>query len=254
MKVEQEQQKTSRLWNEVYADIDGRLFPHEQLIKYLFFIKQHKYFDELSVLDIGFGTAANLLGCHRLGYRLSGIEVSKNSLDKTCQTFEEMGIEFEGKLFNPPAIPFQDDSFSLLYSNQCCYYNLKFSEFVKETYRVLRPGGAFYHTFFTPNQWYFKHAEILPGGFARWSQTHPTHQLRGMQLRYFSSKDELYSEFGIFEGVRVDTLTTDFLGVPFELWIVTGQKDGARSKSVFDIESHYGDIKGSLSMGDSIIK
>jgi len=248
MSLASEQELTSSLWNQVYADIDGKQFPHEQLVKYLYFIQQHKVFDDLSALDIGFGTPANLLACHKLGYALSGIEVSQNSLDKTRKILSQLSIDFNGKLFQSPSIPFGDDAFSLVYSNQSIYYNLDFTQLVSETYRVLKPNGAFYHTFFTPNHWYFKHSEPVSDGYVRWSDTHPTQQLRGMLLRHFETKQELADAFSEFVDVRVDTLTTDLLGINFELWIVSGKKPGSILLDTFSIDDHYGNIRERLSI------
>ena len=248
MSLASEQERTSSLWDQVYADIDGKQFPHEQLVKYLYFIQQHKVFDNLSALDIGFGTPANLLACHKLGYALSGIEVSQNSLDKTTKILSKLSIDFNGKLFHSPSIPFDDDTFSLVYSNQSIYYNLDFTQLVAETYRVLKPNGAFYHTFFTPNHWYFTHSERVSDGYVRWSDTHPTHQLRGMLLRHFDTKQELADSFSEFDDVRVDTLTTDLLGIKFELWIVTGKKPGIHSVESFNMNDHYANIRDRLSI------
>jgi len=235
------QEKNADLWNTVHKYHEGNRYPHEYLVKFSSFIEQAKYISSLSALDIGFGCHSNLKMCYEMGYDIYGIEVSGEALRKTSQTFEDMGIKFTGKLFNSPEIPFEDNKFSLVYSQQAIYYNLDLEKVISEIKRVLVPGGAIYITFFTPKHWYFRHSEKVNDTLVKWSDAFPTLALRGLILRYFSSKQELREIFNEFKYLRVDDFNTNMLGVDFSLWIVTGFKDGEFLKQ-FNMMEHYENV------------
>jgi SAM-dependent methyltransferase len=179
--------------------------------------------------------------CHDLGYEISGVEVSPTALKKAEDFFAEKGVEFCGKLLQPPALPFGDARFSLVYSLQALYYNLDLEEMVSEIDRILCPGGAIYVSFFTPEHWYFRHSKPIDQETVRWADDHPTEGLRGLTLRYFESKSELARIFSNFENLRVDDFMSNMLGIDFHLWLVTGMKKGGNATG-FDMIDHYSKV------------
>jgi hypothetical protein len=75
----------------------------------------------------------------------------------------------------------------------------------------------------------------------KWSDDFPTLTLRGLILRYFSSKQELREIFNEFKYLRVDDFNTNMLGVDFSLWIVSGFNDG-ESLQQFNMMEHYKNV------------
>jgi SAM-dependent methyltransferase len=236
------QSDTAASWDKVYDVIDGNRFPHEFLVKFIFFSEQWRHFDRLRALDIGFGSFANLNMCHELGYEIFGIEVSQRALTKTSAQFAERDVPFSGQMFQSPTIPHDAESFELIFSSQAIYYNLELEAMIGEIHRCLVPGGTFYLTFFASDHWYFEHSEPVAEGLVRWSETHPTSHLRGMTLRYFETKDDLAPLFEGFANVRLDDLRSNILGIDFHLWVVTAQKPKDELVS-FDMQDHYGNIE-----------
>lgn len=241
--LEDTQIKNQKLWNEVWGHHLGNKYPHEFLVRFIAFIRQKEYIPHLSALDIGFGCAANLKMCYEMGYEISGIEVSSRALEKTRKNFEEQNIPFTGKLFNSPLIPFENNIFSLVYSQQAIYYNLDLEKVLQEIYRVLKPAGAFYLSFFRPDHWYFKYSDKVKDNLVKWSNDFPTKALRGLTLRFFPSKESLYELFSSFKHVRVDDLSSNLLGVEQHLWVVTGFKAPEEGEvSEFNFLDHYQNI------------
>lgn len=239
--IQEMQTRNSYLWDRVYQSIEGNRYPHEYLVKFINFIEQSRHCNSLTALDIGFGSYANLKMCHELGYKIYGIEASQESLRRTKERFQNLHMKFTGKLFTSPRIPFEDNKFTLIYSNQALYYNLNIETIIAEIRRTLVPGGAIYFTFFTSRHWYFRYAERVSKNIVKWSDDFPTKALRGLMLRYFSSKEELKNLFSEFKFLRVDDFDTNMLGIDFSLWIVTGFKDGENLKN-FDMMRHYRNV------------
>jgi len=105
-----DQQRNSVMWNALYEHHAGNRFPNEYLVKFVSFINQASQFKELKALDIGFGGFANLSMCHELGYEPFGVEVSQHALDKATAALDERGVPFVGSLFEPPILPFEDET------------------------------------------------------------------------------------------------------------------------------------------------
>ena len=90
----------------------------------------------LSVLDYGVGEGKylRLIGAHRPGARLAGVDIRE---PKTAQTFEFHRIGTDGSL------PFDDNSFDLAVSLDVLEHVASVEATLREIERVLRPGGAF---------------------------------------------------------------------------------------------------------------
>jgi len=209
-------------WNKVWSKIKGNDYPHEQLVKYVNIIND---FPVMKALDIGFGGGANMKFLHERGFTVSGVEVSKNSLKKVKEKAERWNIAFDLRQYQPPQLPFEDNTFGLISSIEAIYYNIELEKVIDEIYRVLTPGGKIYISFRTPNHGVIKsHAKFIGETLMEWKEDMPTKEMAGIKFRCFKNRDELYPMFKRFSNVRVDTLTTDLLGRRFELLLVTGEK------------------------------
>ena len=237
--VQKWQSYNSGAWDRVYLHHDGTKYPHECLVRYINFLKQWEYLSPLNALDIGFGSPANLKMCAEHGYNIYGLEVSQEAIEKASKKFKKWRMPFTGLLFNPPTIPFEDNMFALVYSQQAIYHNIELEKVVAEIMRVLLPGGAFFLNFHKPNHWRHKFSERITPDLVRCAPGYPTEGLRGMVLRYFDSKDKLASLFTGFKHLRVDDYDDGLLGVQHSLWVVTGCKDGSNLRQ-FDMMEHYG--------------
>ena len=166
------QSNTSKIWDDYYISYQkgnwvGNEYPTEPLIKYVSNLRKSsnnkkKYFEdsgkELKIktnfkgdaLEIGFGTMANLIFLNKKGFKCEGLEVSKNSVQRSKKYIKSKKIKsIKTALWkNTDKIPFKSNSFDLVVGLQCVYYNLEFQKFVKEIHRVLKPKGRFFFFFF----------------------------------------------------------------------------------------------------------
>lgn len=93
------------------------------------------------VLEIAPGPGYFAIALARLGFRVTGLDISQSFVDIARRNADAAGVDAEFRLGNASAMPFDDASFDAT-SCQAAFKN--FSEPVRaiaEMYRVLKPGG-----------------------------------------------------------------------------------------------------------------
>ena len=123
------------------------------------------------VLDYGFGPGENMIHLLRLGYHCEGLEVSKNAKMLVERKLERYP-EFEGFANlhlledNQSSLPFGDDYFDYVLSNQVVYFlahEEKIKRLFSEFRRVLKPKGRLIITMMSRlNHFCTKGIEIAP--------------------------------------------------------------------------------------------
>lgn len=97
------------------------------------------------VLEVGCGTGMILKEIHPIANRAVGIDISSGMLAKA----EERGLEvLEG---SATALPFEDDSFDVVYSFKVLAHIEDIQLALNEISRVLRPGGVAALEFYNPS-------------------------------------------------------------------------------------------------------
>lgn len=136
-------QTNASIWDGVYANGGGDLrYPNDVLVR----LGARLIGDRRSIriLDYGFGTGANLVHFAKSGHQLSGAEVSGHALSRTRQRLLAEGLSGDLRLVRAgDPLPFEDDSFDLVYAWQVIYYNdfEGWRSTVRELERVTRPEG-----------------------------------------------------------------------------------------------------------------
>jgi ubiquinone/menaquinone biosynthesis C-methylase UbiE len=104
----------------------------------------------MKILDVACGAGKQCISFYEeLGgdCKITGVDVSKELLDKARQVAEEKeyDIEFDNLDFNK-AFDFEDDQFDLISSCFAIYYAEDIPFTIKEMHRVLKPGGRLFTT------------------------------------------------------------------------------------------------------------
>ncbi len=102
------------------------------------------------VLEIGVGMGADHLMWAQSGPRsLTGVDLTQAAVDKTLRRLELHGLSSDVRVADAEALPFDDDSFDIVYSWGVLHHTPRTAEAINEVHRVLRPGGiariAIYH-------------------------------------------------------------------------------------------------------------
>ena len=95
------------------------------------------------ILEIGVGAGTDHLQFARSGAECYGIDLTDLAIETTRARFKEYGLKSELKRVNAQKLPFDDNSFDMVY----CWGVIQHSEcpemIIKEIHRVLRSEGTF---------------------------------------------------------------------------------------------------------------
>ena len=97
-----------------------------------------------SLLDAGCGDGRyfHVIAADPPTERLAGCDISERILATARKTAERVGLAPELVRANVESLPFEDDSFDLVFCTQVLEHLLSPAEGVRELARVLRPGGV----------------------------------------------------------------------------------------------------------------
>lgn len=126
-------------------------WPIEVMLKLLFgdyLRKRPDINSDIKVLDVGCGFGNNLMPFLALGCDCAGVEVTDEVASLTQNILHQRGfIDAEIKKGNNRYLPFEDDEFDLVISNNVLHYEKDESdirEALAEYTRVLKPSGALF--------------------------------------------------------------------------------------------------------------
>src|SRR4051794_24065756 len=94
-------------------------------------------------LEIGAGTGYFTLNLLRAGLIAEAVasDISQGMLDELANSAERLGLEVETVRAEAESLPFEDESFDLVFGHAVLHHLPDLDGSVAELYRVLRPGG-----------------------------------------------------------------------------------------------------------------
>jgi ubiquinone/menaquinone biosynthesis C-methylase UbiE len=103
------------------------------------------------VLEVGVGQGTDLVQFAKGGADVSGIDITQRHLDLTARNFKVRGMRANLQYAAAAAIPFESDSFDVVYSFGVLHCTDNTVRSISECHRVLKPGGelilAMYYTY-----------------------------------------------------------------------------------------------------------
>ncbi len=190
------------------------------------------------VLDYGCGSGNNSIFFIEKGYDTYGVDVAEAALDHIKENLKSRGLDVnyaeKFQVISPDTttLPFRDNLFDFILSNQVLYY-LASEEHIrkvcKELWRCLRPGGIVFFTMLGPRNYYITYhtKQIHDKRVHEIAIEDPSHRLYGLRELIYLVRDEvelrsLFSDFdclttGYFDQGMFD-MTSNFH------WIFIGKK------------------------------
>lgn len=149
-----DKQEVHEFWNkhscgeELYLTSDEIEGYQEQLkIRYTLepFIPVFAEFDrwrDAEVLEIGVGLGADHQSFAEAGVKLSGIDLTERAISHTQRRLRLLGYESRLQVADAERLPFDENSFDLVYSWGVLHHSPNTEIAIKEVLRVVRPGGS----------------------------------------------------------------------------------------------------------------
>lgn len=95
----------------------------------------------LKVLEVGVGMGADYLEWLKAGALASGVDISATSIERTRQRCAAAGYRCDLRVADAEQLPFEDNSFDVVYSYGVMHHSPNTPQCVLEAWRVLKPGG-----------------------------------------------------------------------------------------------------------------
>ena len=94
-----------------------------------------------TVLDVGCGAGVDLARFARGGATVTGIDLAATAVDLARTNLAQQGLEGRFEVADGEHLPFPDKTFDLVYAHGVVQYTPDPAQLVRESHRVLRPGG-----------------------------------------------------------------------------------------------------------------
>lgn len=132
-------------------------FKETEAVRYHYHYYLPALFDAISrqyangkLLEVGCGIANDLVQYAKRGFQVTGIDLSKDSIELAIKHFSLLGIKADLRNADAEELPFFDNSFDVVYSFGVLHHTTDTEKAISEVYRVLKPGGMavimLYHT------------------------------------------------------------------------------------------------------------
>jgi ubiquinone/menaquinone biosynthesis C-methylase UbiE len=153
-----------RFWNEHLCGkhfVDGDFTSREFLLRYREFryAKEH-HLDRLidwesatgkDLLEIGLGAGADGARWAERARSYTGVDLTDESVNASRLLFQYLGLDGRILKGNAEDLPFDDNSFDIVYSHGVLHHTPDIERAFKEVHRVLRPGGEFILMLYSKN-------------------------------------------------------------------------------------------------------
>ncbi len=125
--------------------------PQATILRFLRWLKKERGFlvENKHILDLGSGTGRNSNYLASLGNEMVGIEISPTAINLARQRAEDLGTEFPSRYIQQSIgdrIPFDNEHFDLILdvTSSNSLSEKEREAYLKESFRVLKPGGYFF--------------------------------------------------------------------------------------------------------------
>lgn len=135
------------LWENIYANREWGKYPNENVVRFIAgnFYKFQR--DDISILEIGCGSGANLWYIAKEGFNTFGIDGSETAIS-ICRNYLNSELKiWKGEVLVGDIVnlPFHDKMFDAIIDCEAIYCNsfLDSKKIISEVYRVLKINGLF---------------------------------------------------------------------------------------------------------------
>jgi len=126
-----------------------RMYPNEELCRFMgrnFFALSFDERRKVTVVEMGCGSGANLWMIAKENFDAYGCDLSSEGIKLCEKMLERYNVTAELSVYNMMETGYSDDFFDVVLDivSSPCLCEKDYSIFLKETKRILKPGGHFY--------------------------------------------------------------------------------------------------------------
>ena len=132
------------VWEEKYASGHEQRYPWDLAVSFVFRnLPAGRPRSQISFLEVGCGTGANLRFAAAEGLKVMGIDGSKAAIEKARRRFSEQGLDGDLQVGDFTSLPFADECCDLALDRGalCCSGTTGMKQALSEIARCLKPGG-----------------------------------------------------------------------------------------------------------------
>ena len=123
--------RSAEIWDEHWGKY-GKIDVHKEIIDIV-----KKYSTGKQVLEVGFGTGGDLHELSKFGYKCTGLDKSRISVNKA----KENKLQFKVVYGDAESMPFDDNTFDVVFHQGVLEHFKNPIKFIFEQWRVLKQGG-----------------------------------------------------------------------------------------------------------------
>lgn len=112
-----------------------------QLEPYILSFADFPHYKDKNILEIGVGLGSDHQKFAEAGAICYGIDLTERAIDHTSRRFQLLGLKSNLQQGDAENLPFDDNSFDLVYSWGVLHHSPDTVKAVDEVFRVLKPGG-----------------------------------------------------------------------------------------------------------------
>lgn len=137
------------IWEQKYNAGHQQRAPWDLVVSFIYRHRpENRQPNDISILEVGCGTAGNLWFASLEGFAVSGLDASPSAIEAGRKRFQKFGLEGDLRVGNFKSLPFEDNAFDLIIDRAAltCVGKSVQELAIAEIYRCLRPGGKFLFT------------------------------------------------------------------------------------------------------------
>ena len=219
-------------WSNEFLNKKDFSYPSEYVIRIFKGNYPNLHFSKVSmknkkICDLGCGDGRNLVLLNECDFKLFGVEISEDIVNKVKLRMKHQKIKCDIKEGNNSKIPFKKSFFDFLLSWNSCYYvddELKFENVVEEFARVIKKNGYLILSIPKKSCFIYKNSKPVKKGY-RMVMDDPFKVRNGQVLRYFENQNEIQKSFSkYFTNFVSASIEDDCFGLNYHCHILICQK------------------------------
>jgi ubiquinone/menaquinone biosynthesis C-methylase UbiE len=143
---------------EFFDEVEEIRYKYHYHLRPLFKIIKETAGPEGRLLEVGCGMGTDLLQFARMGIHVTGVDLTDSGIAMAKKRFDLYGQEADLRVADAETLPFEDETFDVVYSFGVLHHTPDTKKAIGETHRVLKSEGkAFVMLYYRPSLNYLAH-------------------------------------------------------------------------------------------------